>query len=306
LDDDNQLSAPGKAISETILGNDRWTISDDGKRSRNFEPIPRTFGGSFLENAVITKGYQSVGALKFSDDKLDQIMHGGELVFSPPVTGEGPLHWQIMGIGIDQAEWLRQGEEPDYRPLHSLRGHFGVGLLDTYFIFRRRGEERKPRLKIKDVSWNGQDVEVLAKDWAKNWVERDPGKAIPVFVALGAGGLAGAYYYGRQKGPIAFNAGTYHVLKREYVDVTVKPRAEIGTSTVIGLRGGEVKLSLKPLGIGKFSARVIYDRKEKVRLEANLANLVGPPILKGQFNVGAWSQPDTGDWGVGLFFGMRW
>lgn len=255
--------------------------------------------------------------LQMSDDQLDMLLRGKEsLVLSPVLSGGVIKSFQVVGVGVDHETWNRMGNPEGFMPLAYMRTRMEIGPIGADIIIKGKHDGdggQNVSFGVKDIRWERLKVEDIAKDWAMNWLDEHPGQAIPTFIAVGAAGLVGAYFYAQKEGPIDFSVGSLRILKIGDFEAKVKGKAEFGGDSIVGFRGAELNLKYKiPESYGDLNLKASYELEHanrfndesRLRLEANYSLPLGKKN-QGYFGVGAWGEPETGDYGAGAYLSFR-
>ena len=225
-------------------------------------------------------------------------------------------NFRVVGYAVDQEAWNRLGRPEGFMPIAYLRTHLEVGPVGADILIKGKTERhgQKVSVDVKDITWRGQDVEKLAKDWALDFARKNPGVAIPAAVVIVAGGLVGAYYYSKENGPIEFNAGSVRVFKYKGVEGSLKAKVQVDADPMSAkLNGVEGRLKYDiPGDHGRVEAGARYNLRDDLwRVEANYGMAVGKND-QGYFGAGAWAEQRLehgGDreweYGAGVYFGVR-
>ncbi len=260
-------------------------------------------------------------------DQLNALVDGSADKVAPnPGLGQGNEiinDFKVVGYAIDTDAWNRMGRPEGFIPIAYLATHLEAGKLGAEIRIKSKFKdsgEQKISFGIKHITWEGQKIEKLAKDWAIQWAKDHPEQAIPAGVLIVAGGLVGAYYYSKKTGPVEFSVGSIKLLKYKGFEAKIKPKAAVDVDP----------WSLKPVGIEgqlsyqapdsrhRFEAGARYNFVEdRWRLEGHYGleigkkgDTVGPT---GYAGVGVWAEQvdkksgrdEDWDYGAGVYVGVK-
>ncbi|MBM3266627.1 MAG: hypothetical protein FJZ01_03175 [Candidatus Sericytochromatia bacterium] len=263
-----------------------------------------------------------------SADQLNDLVDGEPAASMAPNPGMGQGNeilkdFKVVGYAIDTDAWNRMGRPEGFIPIAYLATHLDVGKLGAEIRIKSRFKEngdQKVSLGVKNITWEGQKVEKLAKEWAIKWAKEHPEQAIPAGIVIVAGGLVGAYYYSKKTGPVEFSAGSIKLVKYKGFEAKLKPKAEIDVDPwSLKVNGLEGQVSYKfPDDRQRIEAGARYNfEEERWRFEAHYGielgkkgDTVGPT---GYAGVGVWAEQvdrrlgrdEDWDYGAGVYLGLR-
>ena len=260
---------------------------------------------------------------------MKSLLKGQERVVYPnPGIGVGNSiisDFRVVGYATDEEEWNRMGRPEGYIPIAYLRTHLEIGPVGGDIKIRSKNKDGQTKLSVgvDDITWNGEKIEKLAKDFALKWAREHPEQAIPTAVVIVAGGLVGAYYYSKKTGPVEFSVGSVKLVDAGGFDLKLKAKAEVDVDPwAARINGAELRAGYKfPEDWGKVEAGARYNfQEDRWRLEAHYGLHLGEKNPghgrpRGYLGVGAWaeqidrfhggSRDRDWDYGVGLYAGFK-